>query len=100
MNRRAYGFAKACAATTHVIGGVLLCACITRPDNAMKVNAFFQEALDYANAYPNKPMSEIFRTAGDIARATTPVYSRVPKGLKQLNLIGVIPTYISFVYEI
>ena len=34
------------------------------PDNAMKVNAFFQEALDYANAYPDKPMSEIFRTAG------------------------------------
>ena len=69
------------------------------PDNAMKVNAFFQEALDYANAYPDKPMSEIFRTAGDIARATTPVYSRVPKGLKKLNLIGIIPTYISFVYE-
>ena len=69
------------------------------PDNAMKVNAFFQEALDYANAYPDRSMRDIFKTAGDIARATTPVYSRVPKGLKQLNLIGVIPTYISFIYE-
>ena len=69
------------------------------PDNAMKVNAFFQEALDYANAYPDRSMRDIFRTAGDIARATTPVYSKVPKGLKQLNLVGVIPTYISFIYE-
>jgi hypothetical protein len=69
------------------------------PDNAMKVNAFFQEALDYANAYPDRSMRDIFRTAGDIARATTPVYSKVPRGLKQLNLVGVIPTYISFIYE-
>lgn len=69
------------------------------PDNAMKVNAFFQEALDYANAYPDRSMRDIFRTAGDIARATTPVYSKVPRGLKQLNLVGIIPTYISFIYE-
>ena len=69
-------------------------------DDFNRYVAWQNERARYSRAFPNAPADEIKRKAAEIVRATTPVYSEIPKVVKQLSVAGLSPSFVNFTWEV
>jgi hypothetical protein len=69
-------------------------------DDFNRYVAWQSERARYAKAFPGMATDELKRRAAEIVRATTPVYSEVPKAVKQLSIAGLAPSFVNFTYEV
>lgn len=69
-------------------------------DDFNRYIAWQSERARYAKAFPGMAADELKRHAAEVVRATTPVYSNVPKVLKQLSVAGLAPSFVNFTYEV
>lgn len=68
-------------------------------DNLGKANAFLDELLTLTKAYPEMPFRERSDKAAEIAQNTTPTYSKVPKGMRDLSRAGILlQSFFNFTY--
>lgn len=70
-------------------------------DNAGKVNAFIFESAVIRKAHPSWTDDAVFDLAAEVVKATTPTYSQIPKGLRELSQLGLpLQSFFSFSYEV
>lgn len=69
-------------------------------DDFNRYIAWQSERARYAKAFPSMAAEELKRRAAEVVRATTPVYSEVPKLVKQLSVAGIAPSFVNFAWEV
>lgn len=69
-------------------------------DDFNRYVAWQSEKARYAKALPGLSPDELSRHAAEVVRATTPVYSEVPKAIKQLSIAGLAPSFVNFTWEV
>lgn len=69
-------------------------------DDFNRYVAWQSERVRYSRAFPQMAADELKRHAAEVVRATTPVYSEVPKLVKQLSVAGIAPSFVNFTWEV
>ena len=69
-------------------------------DDFNRYVAWQSERARYAQAFPGMAAPELSRYAAEVVRSTTPVYSEVPRVIKQLSIAGLAPSFVNFTWEV
>lgn len=69
-------------------------------DNTAKLIGYYGELARYRRAFPAMDAGELKRLAAGVVRATTQTYGEIPRFVKSSSVVGLMPTFINFSWEV
>lgn len=69
-------------------------------DNTAKLIAYYGELARYRRAHPRMAEAELKRLAAGTVRATTQTYGEIPRWVKSASVVGVLPSFVNFTWEV